>query len=97
MRLAAVLLACFVLDAAAQELERAPHPSQVSFADMVRLSAGAPALPPPAPGPRRVTFSAPEEPLFAVRPVREPAWWLLLFSGVAAAGWVAHRRLVNPL
>lgn len=104
MRSLAILACAFVFSGAAHADTGAPHPealhpSRVSFADMVRLSGGAPALPEPVAGPRRVAFSvaAAEEPLFSVRPAREPAWWLLLFSGLAAAGWVAHRRTVNPL
>ena len=99
MRSLALLLCCaaFATGARASSYEP-PHPSRVSFADMVRLSADAPALPEPVAGPRRVAYTeAADEPLFTVRPVREPAWWLLVFSGLAAAGWVAHRRLVNRL
>ena len=99
MRFLVLLLCCAAFAGPARAEDRhALHPLQVSFADMVRLSAGAPPLPEPAAAPRRITFSAAaDEPLFSVRPVREPAWWLLLFSGLAAAGWVAHRRMVNPL
>jgi hypothetical protein len=102
MRFLAILACCaaFCGAARAETDVHAPHPLRVSFADMVRLSAGAPPLPEPAAAPRRVSFAAPaaaDEPLFSVRPAREPAWWLLVFSGLAAAGWVAHRRLVNPL
>jgi hypothetical protein len=36
-------------------------------------------------------------PRFSIRAVHEPEGWVLLFSGLALAGWVAHRRLVSPL
>jgi hypothetical protein len=101
MRFLAILACCAAFSGTvrAEGEAQSLHPLRVSFADMVRLSAGAPPLPEPAPGPRRVAFAAADadEALFSVRPVREPAWWLLLFSGLAAAGWVAHRRMVNPL
>ena len=38
--------------------------------------------------------AAPES-QFRVTPAREPERWLLLVAGLALAGWVAHRRLVN--
>jgi hypothetical protein len=68
---------------------------------MVRLSAAAPRIVEPvaAQAPLRVTFVQPPaaEPRFSVRAVHEPERWVLLFSGLALAGWVAHRRLVSPL
>ncbi len=102
MRFLVIPLACAALaSGAARAAEPAAHPDLASFADMVRLSAGAPALAEPAgtQAPLRVTFVQPRgaEPRFAVRQVREPGGWLLLLSGLAAAGWVAHRRLVSPL
>src|SRR5688500_10362500 len=94
-------LAFLLLSACVAHARGAPHPQLVSFADMVRLSAGAPLVAEPAAAqvPLRVTFVQPvaAEPRFSIRPVREPEHWLLLFSGLALAGWVAHRRLVSPL
>jgi hypothetical protein len=51
-------------------------------------------------GPVRVSSAAPAAPAaaeiqFRVTPAREPERWLLLVAGLALAGWVAHRRLVN--
>ncbi len=101
MRFFLFLCACAALACGAARAEPAPHPELVSFADMLRLSAGAPLLPGPAiaQAPVRVTFVQPAaaEPRFAVRTVREPANWMLLVSGLALAGWVAHRRLVSQL
>jgi hypothetical protein len=68
---------------------------------MVRLSAAAPLIAEPAAAqaPLRVTFVQPlaAEPRFSIRAAHEPERWVLLFSGLALAGWVAHRRLVSPL
>ncbi len=103
MRSLALLLlcACAALAGTARADAPAAHPDLASFADMVRLSAAAPLLAEPAvaQAPLRVTFVQPlaAEPRFSVRPVRESERWLLLLSGLALAGWVAHRRLVSPL
>ena len=89
-----LLLACAVLASGAAAADPAPdllvaersplppHPSLYSFADVVRLTLGA---------------AAPAGPRFSIEPVREPGRWLLLVSGLALAGWVARRRLVNAL
>ena len=96
-----IVCACAAPLAAARAAAPAAHPQLASFADMVRLSAAAPVVGEPvaAQAPLRVTFVQPlaAEPRISVRPVREPERWLLLFSGLALAGWVAHRRLVSPL
>ena len=101
MRSFSILFACAAFACGAARAEPAAHPELVSFADMLRLSAGAPLLPGPAAAhaPVRVTFVQPAaaEPRFAVRAPREPARWMLLLSGLALAGWVAHRRLVSQL
>jgi hypothetical protein len=77
----------------------APHPSQYSFADIYRLTVSGPALAgfalvPANDSPMRVavTQTAPA-PQFSIGAVPEPQLWLLLLSGVAAAAWVARRRL----
>jgi hypothetical protein len=80
--------------------------SLYSFADLHRLAVAgiAPAQSAAAGGGapdsplRLATAQAPAaaEPLFSVRPVApHPA--LLLLSGLALAGWVAHRRLAQAL
>lgn len=95
-----IVLAC-AAPAAARADAPAAHPELASFADMVRLAAAAPLLAEPAAAqaPLRVSFVQPPaaEPRFSVRPARESERWLLLVSGLALAGWVAHRRLVSPL
>jgi hypothetical protein len=77
----------------------APHPSQYSFADVYRLAVSEPALAgfPFATAhdsPIRVAVTQGPAPVqFSIGPMPKPQLWLLLLSGVAAAGWVARRRL----
>jgi hypothetical protein len=78
-------------------------PALYSFADVYRLTVGAglgtaalaAASETDASAPIRVAAAqAPEpEPAFSVRPVSDSQKWLLLLSGLAAAFWVARRRL----
>ena len=77
----------------------APHPSQYSFADIYRLTVSGPALAgfglvPASDSPMRVavTQAAPAT-RFSIGAMPEPQLWLLLLSGIAAAAWVARRRL----
>lgn len=75
----------------------APQPSQLSFAELYRLTLAAPA----APG--LPVLAAPDAPVrvaasplpaqFSVADAPKPELWLLLLSGLAAAVWVARRRL----
>lgn len=102
MRFLVHLLACAAFSCgAAHAADAVPHPDLASFSDMVRLSAGAPlgAGSAAVRAPLRVTLAQPlaAGPRFSVRAARESERWLLLFSGLALAGWVAHRRLVSPL
>lgn len=103
MRALVFLIACACAAPAAAARGDAPaaHRELASFVDMVRLSAAAPLIAEPAAAqaPLRVTFVQPlaAEPRFSIRAVHEPERWVLLFSGLALAGWVAHRRLVSPL
>ena len=77
----------------------AAHPSQYSFADVYRLTVSEPALAglPFAAAhdsPIRVAVTQGPAPVqFSIGAMPEPQLWLLLLSGVAAAGWVARRRL----
>jgi hypothetical protein len=75
----------------------APQPSQLSFAELYRLTLAAPAAPglpvlaaPDAP----IRVAAAQPPAqFSVVDAPKPELGLLLLSGLAAAVWVARRRL----
>src|SRR5262245_16271096 len=76
----------------------AANPSQYSFADIYRLALagpGAASVAAVAPAETTVRVAAPTQaPVqFAVAEAREPRLWMLLLAGVAAAVWVARRRL----
>lgn len=77
----------------------APHPSQYSFADIYRLTVSGPSpagfsLGSAHDSPMRVavTQAAPAA-QFSIGAVPESQLWLLVLSGLAAAAWVARRRL----
>jgi len=75
-----------------------PHPPQLySFADVYRLTINGAAMAdfPAAAGPLRVAVTPPPQPeaSFSIRAVPAPEGWLLVFSGLTAAFWVARRRL----
>ena len=81
-----------------------PHPALYSFVDVYRLTvagamAGFPALENTSDAPIRVAVAQGPgaEPRFSVASVPQPDKWLLLLTGLALAGWVAHRRLVHSL
>jgi hypothetical protein len=81
-----------------------PHPALYSFVDVYRLTmagamAGFPALENTSDAPIRVAVAQgpSAEPRFSVALVPQPDKWLLLLTGLALAGWVAHRRLVHSL
>jgi hypothetical protein len=73
------------------------HPSQYSFVDLYRATVAGPAasLFPAAPAHEAPVRIATAQPLaqFSVSEPREPRLGLLLLSGMAAAIWVARRRL----
>jgi len=84
----------------------ATQPAQYSFADLYRLAVAGPAsvAGPAAPGffivsanDAPVRVAAPAAPAqFSVAETPKPELWLLLLSGLAAAVWVARRRLGYP-
>ena len=92
----------------AKDANPAFNPAMASFADIYRMTVSA-ADPlaledaakeqAAAETPVRVSAAAAAQALpeiqFRVTPAREPERWLLLLAGLALAGWVAHRRLVN--
>lgn len=77
------------------------HPALYSFADLYRLTlsaVGAEELrfPEVAAEPQLRLAAAPApapEPRFTITPVPGPRGWVLFLAGLAAAAWVAHRRL----
>jgi len=76
----------------------AANPPQYSFADLYRMALAGPAVPagvaaaPAAETTIRVASTQPPA-QFAIAEVREPRLWMLLLAGLAAAVWVARRRL----
>jgi hypothetical protein len=80
-----------------------PSKDLYSFADLYRLTVGEPVLPAAAPQAANVSFhvrAASELPvvaaspyLFSIGAVAAPSGGLLLLVGLAAALWVARRRL----
>ncbi|HEY7238506.1 MAG TPA: hypothetical protein VH600_05010 [Burkholderiales bacterium] len=100
----ALLLALAAFAATAQETFQgtlgrpaAANPSQYSFADIYRLALVGPAaagLAPVAAAETTVRVASTQPPAqFAVAEGREPRLWMLLLAGIAAAVWVARRRL----
>jgi hypothetical protein len=95
-----LLIVCVLLLGVAP---RAPaddaHPALYSFADLYRVTVGAGAADAYFPGATaepqvRVAAQASAlEPRFTITPVPGPRAWVLFIAGLAAAAWVAHRRL----
>jgi hypothetical protein len=92
---------CLTLGAAAAAADPMPA-SMVSFADLYRLTVGdapgaAPSFAAAAPHAqlRVASLEAPASaaPRFSVSSTPASDRWMLLFAGLAAFGWVAHRRL----
>jgi hypothetical protein len=84
----------------------AQHPALYSFSDVYRLTVAGPmgGLPivetPEAPirvAVQAAAHTSSPELRFSVAPAPQPDTWLLVLAGLAAAGWVAHRRLVRSL
>lgn len=90
---------------AADQRPAPAHPSMYSFSDLYRLTVtgGAlAALPPQAEGEAPVRIAAAPaaratEASFTLPVSREPSRALMLLAGVAAAIWVARRRMGVPL
>jgi hypothetical protein len=87
-----------ILAAALFQPAAAPNvPQMYSFADVYRLTVNGAAMAdfPAAAGPLRVAVTPAPQPeaSFSIRAVPTPERWLLIFSGLAAAFWVARRRL----
>ena len=95
LALCSVALACAVSRAG----EEAP-PALYSFADLYRVTLSAPPATAFAFAEPQIHLAAREPevaaPRFTVTPVPGPGRWALVLAGLAAAGWVAHRRLALP-
>jgi hypothetical protein len=93
-----LLFALSLAGAAAAAAAEATPSALYSFRDICRLAAQNPFEAPAAEAAEpRIRLAAAEaaEPRFLVSPLQEPARWALVLAGLAAAGWVAHRRLGN--
>ena len=84
------------------------EPALYSFSDLYRLTVSGNAPEPIGAAPMNVephqlrvasVNAAPAVPdvRFTITPVPGPGRWMLLLAGLAAATWVAHRRLTRPL
>ena len=96
LALLSVALACAVCRAG----DEAPS-ALYSFSDLYRLTMSAPPGASFAFAEPQIRLAAREPelaaaPRFTVTPVSGPGRWALVLAGLAAAGWVAHRRLAFP-
>ena len=101
------LAACFASVFATGAAADNTHPALYSFSDLYRLTVnGAVAEPLGAPLPatevqqvRVATLpsASATELRFTITQVPGPGRWPLILAGLAAAAWVAHRRLTRPL
>jgi len=95
LALFSVALACAVCRAGDEP------PALYSFADLYRITVAAPPATAFAFAEPQIHLAARETqvaaaPRFSVTPVPGPGRWALVLAGLAAAGWVAHRRLALP-
>jgi hypothetical protein len=98
-----LVIHCLALAAMSTAAAAGDEPSGTlySFADLYRLTVGGALAPDEGlranaePQIRLAAFEpvAAAEPRFTITPVSHPGTGLLLLAGLAAAGWVAHRRL----
>ena len=99
----AVAIACCCAAAVADDVRPATQFQLYSFADLYRLTVQATpdalfSASPAATPLVRVAMAEPfaaAEPRFTVTPVPAAKSWMLLLAGLAAASWVAHRRLTS--
>src|SRR5262245_34725915 len=95
-------IACTLFGAAEVAFAQTP-PALYSFEDVYRLAIAGPVASAPAPVSEaairvaavETQVAAPAELHFTVEKLPAPQGWLLVLAGLAAAGWVAHRRLAQ--
>lgn len=101
-----LVVLCCTLACAGMAHADEPNASMVSFADLYRITVAGSAAASVSfgeattePQVRVAALSAPalDEPRFTVSPAPGPGRWMLLLAGLAAFGWVAHRRLSRSL
>ena len=94
------LLVCLAALFAAGVCAEETSPAMYSFADIYRMTVNGAAPYPFSAGESQVRVAtvqaAPAAELrFTVKPVPGPERWWLVLAGLAAAAWVAHRRLTR--
>jgi hypothetical protein len=103
-----LVFVCLAAGCATSAAAGTEYPAFYSFNDLYRLTIDAGAAQPLAASlpsaeaqPLRVatiqSVAAPAEVKFTITPVSGARPWMLLLAGLAAAAWVAHRRLTRPL
>jgi hypothetical protein len=105
MKILCRLFVVFTLGCAASAFADEAYPSLYSFADVYRLTVSAApdalTLVTPSAAPQFHLAAAMQdafvaaEPRFTVSQAPGSPGWVLLLAGLAAAGWVAHRRLTS--
>lgn len=103
-RLVIACVAAGCASAAAADAHLPEAAALYSFNDLYRLTVNGGEVPQPASSEAREVrvaqaqaVSAPTEFTFTITPVPGPGRWPLVLAGLAAAAWVAHRRLTRPL
>ena len=87
-----LVFACLAVGCCSAASADDAQPALYSFADVYRLTVSGAA---PQVRVAAVQEALAAEPRFTVSPVPAPKGWMLLLAGLAAAGWVAHRRLTS--
>jgi hypothetical protein len=95
-----LVLICLAAGCATGAAADESHAALYSFSDLYRLTVDGAAPLAAEPYPQRVVATAQPaaaEMRFVITPIPGPRPWMLLLAGLAAAAWVAHRRLTRPL
>ena len=99
-----LVIICLAAGCATSAAAVESHAALYSFSDLYRLTVNgaAPESLPLNSEPHQVRVATvPAAPAtefrFTITPVPGPGRWPLILAGLAAAAWVAHRRLTRPL